>query len=214
MKVTTLRLPERLYRELNEEAEQRGLSFSEYARRVFQDHADSGGVEKLTDDEIRDRFERLERAVGVGPDRRDLPDVDETTTDGANGSRATPNDDRNPKGRTRENTTPDRPEFANMDFPAGRDQDECIRAIGAAREFVDENGGASMREIVANVMPEHPVGYDVPDLEPGDRYRGSWWRKIVRPGLEAFEDVEKPRGGGEWSVRSEATVYDPTQEFE
>lgn len=55
-----------------------------------------------------------------------------------------------------------------------------------------------MREIVSEIMPEYPIGYDVPDLEEGDRYRGSWWRSIVRPALEQLPCVEKPTGGGKW----------------
>lgn len=35
-------------------------------------------------------------------------------------------------------------------------------------------------------------------LADGDRYRGGWWRLVVRPGLEALNDVEKlPRGGSD-----------------
>lgn len=84
-------------------------------------------------------------------------------------------------------------------FPGGRDRDDCEAAVLAARDYLREDGPATMREIVAEVMPEHPVGYDVPDLEPGDRYRGAWWRKVVKPGLKALEDVEPPaRGASAW----------------
>lgn len=56
-----------------------------------------------------------------------------------------------------------------------------------------------MRGLVADVMPAHPVGYDVPELEPGERYRGGWWRLVVKPGLEALPDVEAPpRGASDW----------------
>jgi hypothetical protein len=60
-----------------------------------------------------------------------------------------------------------------------------------------------MREIVAAVHPDHPLGYDVDaalaKVEAGERYRGAWWRRIVKPGLETFDDVEKPaRGASEW----------------
>lgn len=84
-------------------------------------------------------------------------------------------------------------------FPGGRDRDECRDAVLAARDCLREHGPASMREIVVDVMPEHPIGYDVPELESGDRYRGAWWRKVVKPGLEALEDVDAPaRGASEW----------------
>lgn len=39
-------------------------------------------------------------------------------------------------------------------------------------------------------------------IETGDRYRGAWWRRIVKPGLEALDDVQKPaRGQSEWKCR-------------
>lgn len=84
-----------------------------------------------------------------------------------------------------------------VEFP--RERSACVAAVDAAAEYIREHGSATMRELVADVMPAHPVGYDVPDLSPGDRYRGAWWRKVVKPGLEAREDVEKPpRGGSKW----------------
>lgn len=49
-----------------------------------------------------------------------------------------------------------------------------------------------MREFVTEVMPEHLVGYDIPELDAGERYRRTWWRKMVPPGLEALPDVERP----------------------
>jgi hypothetical protein len=66
-------------------------------------------------------------------------------------------------------------------------------AITAAVEYIQETGGASMREIVRTVMPEHPLGYDVPELEQGERYRGSWWRKVVKPGLEEHPEIRAPK---------------------
>ena len=43
------------------------------------------------------------------------------------------------------------------------------------------------------------LGYDVPELDPGDRYRGAWWRRVVKPGLKALPDVEAPsRGASDW----------------
>lgn len=88
-----------------------------------------------------------------------------------------------------------------VEFPGGRDRDDCLAAIYTAREYLREHGPASMREIVTDVMPEHPLGYDVvDDLEPGDRYRGAWWRKVVRPGLKALDDVDAPAGGGKWRI--------------
>jgi hypothetical protein len=75
------------------------------------------------------------------------------------------------------------------DVPSGVDGDAARDAIDAAREFVRTDGPASAREIVAAVMPAHALGYDVPELEPGDRYRGAWWCRIVKPGLDGLDDV-------------------------
>jgi hypothetical protein len=86
-----------------------------------------------------------------------------------------------------------------VDFPAGRERDQCEAAVLAARDYLREHGPATMRELVTEVMPEHPVGYDIPELEPGDRYRGAWWRRVVKPGLQALPDVQAPsRGASDW----------------
>lgn len=106
-----------------------------------------------------------------------------------------------PDGHAPAQATRDGP-LEDVDFPAGRDRDDCVATVHAAREYLRENGPASAREIVTDVMPERSLGYDVPDLEPGDRYRGAWWRNIVKPGLEAFDDVEKPTGGGKWRLKA------------
>lgn len=88
-----------------------------------------------------------------------------------------------------------------VDFPSGRDREECVDAVRAAYEYLQSEGPATMRDFVGDVMPDHPVGYDVPDLEPGERYRGAWWRKVVKPGLQALPDVESPpRGASEWRL--------------
>jgi hypothetical protein len=90
----------------------------------------------------------------------------------------------------------------DVEFPGSKDREACVEAVLAAYEYLQENGKATMRQFVAEVMPEHPISYDVPDLEPGERYRGAWWRKVVKPGLEALPDVERPpRGGSDWTYR-------------
>lgn len=87
----------------------------------------------------------------------------------------------------------------SVDFPSGRDRPACEAATLAARDHIRENGGATMRDLVREVMPDHSLGYDVPDLESGDRFRGAWWRRVVKPGLEALPDVQAPaRGASEW----------------
>lgn len=88
----------------------------------------------------------------------------------------------------------------DVEFPSTVDRDEAELAVIAAREFIKRDGPVTMREIVATVMPDKPLGYDVPDLEPGERYRGSWWRNIVKPGLKAYPDIDSPSDGeSEWT---------------
>jgi hypothetical protein len=89
-----------------------------------------------------------------------------------------------------------------IEFPAGRDRGDCEAAIYAARDSLRDDGPASMRELVAQIMPAHPVGYEIPEIEDGellkDRYRGAWWRAVVKPGLQALPTIESPVGGGKW----------------
>lgn len=85
--------------------------------------------------------------------------------------------------------------LATVDFPSGKPREECVEAVRASYDHLRVEGSASMRDFVTDVMPEHPIGYEVPDLEPGERYRGSWWRKVVKPGLQALPDVESPASG-------------------
>lgn len=111
---------------------------------------------------------------------------------------AEPDDRRpNPGGEVHEETTSTPGEHAPgdavpafLDAPQHVDRRDALDAVDAVREYLEEHGPASMREIVTEVMPDHPLGYDVPELEPGDRYRGAWWRKIVRPAIAALDDVE------------------------
>jgi hypothetical protein len=91
-------------------------------------------------------------------------------------------------------------------FPSTVDRAEAIEAIQEARSYLYRHGSGTMREFVKNVMPRQPLGYDSNTaLEKasaeGERYRGSWWRKVVKPGLEALPDVESPgEGGREWKI--------------
>ena len=91
----------------------------------------------------------------------------------------------------------------DVEFPSGKDRDACVDAVLAARMYLKNKGSATMRDIVVDLSRDHPLGYD-PDsalakVEAGERYRGAWWRRIVRPGLETFDDVEKPApGASKW----------------
>jgi len=115
-----------------------------------------------------------------------------------------PDPDQSPSGTSATaRATGDGSAFDGVDFPAGKDREQCVEAINAAREFLQEDGPATMREIVAAVHPDYPLGYDVEaaveKVETGERYRGAWWRRIVKPGLEAAADIQKPsRGQSNW----------------
>lgn len=89
--------------------------------------------------------------------------------------------------------------LSGVEFPESRDRDDCLRVVRAAESYLREHETATMRDFVREVLPEHSLGYEIVELEPGDRYRGAWWRRVVKPGLEALETVEKPTSGGsEW----------------
>jgi len=79
----------------------------------------------------------------------------------------------------------------DVDFPSSRTRDECIEVVHAAREYLRDVSSASMRDFVNDVLPEHPIGYEVVTVDEGERYRGAWWRKVVRPGLEAAPGVRR-----------------------
>lgn len=72
-----------------------------------------------------------------------------------------------------------------------------------------------MREIIQDAMPDHPRDYDVDDalakIEAGERYRGAWWRRVVKPGLEALLDVKAPpQGVSDWRV-TDSDRWPPSQ---
>jgi len=96
----------------------------------------------------------------------------------------------------------------SVDFPATRERDACEDAVRAARDYIRAQGGATKAELVRGVMPEHALGYDadaaIAKVATEERYRGGWWRSVVKPGLEALDDVEKPpRGGSTWKPAGE-----------
>jgi hypothetical protein len=103
--------------------------------------------------------------------------------------------ERTQRHRDESDTLPNLP-----DLPGTVDVDDAREAIEAAHTLLEERGRARSGEIVAAVMPDHPLGYDVDDAlakieDESARYRGAWWRRVVKPGLEARETVEKPAGG-------------------
>jgi transposase-like protein len=93
--------------------------------------------------------------------------------------------------------------YADLSFPQGVDRDEALAAIETAVAYVREEHDATKQEIVRAVMPDHELKYDYASvaakLDAGDRYRGAWWRKVIKRGLEATPEIAKPKPGhSEW----------------
>jgi negative regulator of replication initiation len=65
------------------------------------------------------------------------------------------------------------------ELPHSIDQSEAREVIGRVLELVDDGGPLQRTEIVDRLDDSHSLGYDM------DNPRGAWWRRIVRPGLEA-----------------------------
>jgi hypothetical protein len=91
------------------------------------------------------------------------------------------------------------------ELPQTVDAEQADDAIAAAVARLRESS-ATKSELVQEIMPEHDCGYDaaaaVAKIEAGDRYRGAWWRRVVKPGLEKHPAVSEPaRGGSEWRAR-------------
>jgi hypothetical protein len=91
------------------------------------------------------------------------------------------------------------------ELPATVNFDDAAAAIGAARAYIRDHGGATKADLVRHVMPDH-VDAVLEKIDAGDRYRGAWWRHVVKPGLEAADDVEKPpQGGSVWEYDGDDT---------
>jgi len=81
------------------------------------------------------------------------------------------------------------------------DWDDQRRELGAdtlaaAYYYLQEEKSAKKSDFLEDVMPDHRAGY--PPWDGEGRFRGGWWRTLVSPGLEQFDDVFKPDGGGAW----------------
>jgi len=74
------------------------------------------------------------------------------------------------------------------------DERDVRQAINAAVDLIMRNEGASMREIVTTVGRDHPLDYEIPEtLESGERFRGAWWRKVVKPALSESDKIRQPK---------------------
>jgi hypothetical protein len=79
-----------------------------------------------------------------------------------------------------------------MDVPPTKAPANCAQVVTKCVDYLDElceDETASSRDIVMAIMPDHPLGYDVPDLKLGERPEVAWWQKIVKTGLKAHPNV-------------------------
>lgn len=144
-----------------------------------------------------DRNEGADTVVDDGDgDADDGGGIDGGANEPERGPESAPTDD---APRTSSGGAP----LAGVDFPADRGREACEAAVFAARDYLRERGPASRSELVADVMPEHPLGYDVPAAELDDADGGAWWSEVVRPGLEALPEAEEEEDDGEgWRYRA------------
>lgn len=168
------RLDEDELAEIDAEAEAEGISRSAYIRRILKRRGENGRDDL---DGLRERIGELEERINSGDSTR-------------------------PRARE---TDAVRDAVGAVDLPSTKDADACEDAVRAAVEFLEERGSATMREFVIEVMPDHPVGYDAEKdaariRDPDERNRSTWWRKVIKPGLENLDSVERPApGASEWT---------------
>jgi hypothetical protein len=183
MKVTTVRLPDDLAEAVANAAEESERSQSEYVRHVLRSRIDgepntSGdGPEPDRLAALESRIEALENGGGhlEAPDPPEAAEIDVATPESPPAV--------GPKSI-------DARVIDAMDIPQTQDPEECLAAVLGARDYLEQHGPVSMREITKAVMPEYSLGYEVPELEEGDRFRGAWWRRILQPGLSEHPDVQ------------------------
>jgi len=89
---------------------------------------------------------------------------------------------------------------ANDELPETVDPAAAAEAVEAVLVWLRPQGSASKSDIVRGVMPEHPLGYDdaaaLETIAAGERYRGAWWRRVIRETLREHPAVEQH--GSEW----------------
>jgi len=94
-------------------------------------------------------------------------------------------------------------------LPGTVDRQDAAAAVASARDYICDHGGATKKDLVKNVMLDQPLGYDVDaalgKIDAGERYRGAWWRRVVKPSLKKLDDVQTPpQGASTWRYTGEA----------
>ncbi|GGO01550.1 helix-turn-helix transcriptional regulator [Haloarcula pellucida] len=80
-----------------------------------------------------------------------------------------------------EQAPPVRREIASVDLPGSGDRlAERRDALRAAYDYLNENPDASETEVITEVFPDHPAGYDTAD---------KWW-DVIKPALKELPDVD------------------------
>lgn len=169
---------------------------------------------------VRSRFDRLEDDLEVFGTHGDLLDeLREIVCEDSESEDIAESDSWSPPEATDEEQHPvvEEPEdkrdpvkdaVADIDFPATKDRNECVEAVRAAYELLKERGTATKKDFVREVMDEHSLEYDVDaaleKLDSPERYRGAWWRRVIKPALKSLPDVESPtRGASDWTYTGE-----------
>jgi len=215
MKITTLRLPESMYEDLEAEAEDEEKSVAEYVREILRERDRLVGdsqpntqehTQENTVAELAERIDDLEAAVAElriesdGREERPAPEQEPTdvSAEPADTTESTPepsmataagprpvSDDVSPAGEAGALG----PVFDELDLSTAATRTEWEDALRAAYAYLQERERAGRQDFVDDVFPEHPASYD---------NSRTWWRKIVRPGLAGLPGTIKPEGGGEW----------------
>jgi hypothetical protein len=89
---------------------------------------------------------------------------------------------------------------ANDELPETVAPAAAAEAVEAVLVWLRPQGSASKSDIVRGVMAEYPLGYDaeaaLEAIAAGERYRGAWWRRVIRGTLREHPAVEER--GTEW----------------
>jgi len=173
-------------------------------------------LKQLSDRDVLDRRKVSRRVIywradGAGFDAGDLRGDPATTLDDTDAEQdartsapvdapeTTPGERNAESRRTRDESDAVDP-VDHDDLPDGVGVADAREAYDAVRSHLREQGPAGKQSIVTAVMVDHALGYDVPELEPGDRYRGAWWRRVIRPALAADPDVTHRENHGDYDL--------------
>jgi Arc/MetJ-type ribon-helix-helix transcriptional regulator len=197
MKVTTVRLPDDLAEAIEQAADETERSQSDYIRHALRSHIEA---EENTS-RLEERIDELEERI------KSLEKQSEQTHTGEAASRTRSNT-RDPWGESREDRSAEQPsseaesptnlseDINALVLPGSADSPEGRRAVRALYEYTRREGRAQKSDFLADVYPEHPVGYGSEE---------SWWKGIGREaeGTGGFktlaqrrDDLRPPEGRG------------------